>query len=157
VNKKDENPFLFFDKGDEPNTFALVNRYLDDIIVNNPSQAIFAYYYKLLLILSRGRRVEIIEGTIEKKSISILGDKSFNVDQEAVAILNILRKSNPHHPLTIKAYLVTVSYLIKANIWDYDSWQTKKWLEIALKNDNNKLGIKHLVTKEYILKTEFDE
>jgi hypothetical protein len=35
--------------------------------------------------------------------------------------------------------------------------QTKKWLKMALKNDNDKLGIKHLVTKEYILKTEFDD
>ena len=33
----------------------------------------------------------------------------------------------------------------------------EKWLELALKNDNEQLGIKHLVTKEYILKTNFEE
>jgi len=160
IVKKEENPFLFFTEGDEPNTYDLINRYFDDIIVNNPSQAIYAYYLKLLTVLSGNNNVDIITAIFEDES---LPDKSYNKshpDEEIVKnvteILNILNDKNPHHPLTIQSYLIAVSYLIQADIWDYDSPEVKKWLELALINDNDKLGVKHLVTKEYMLKTEFD-
>jgi len=156
ITTKQENPFLFFNSGDDANTYELLNRYLDDIIVNNPSQAIFAYYQKLLADLSRSANISIISGVFENESFSnFKWAKSEDIIKKAIDILNILKNKAPHHPLTIRAYLVTVSYFIKADYWKSDSREVKKWLEIALKNDNDKLGVKYLVTKEYMLKTEF--
>ncbi|MCK9210445.1 MAG: hypothetical protein M0P61_06385 [Ignavibacteriaceae bacterium] len=163
IERENEDPFLFFTKGDKPNTYELINKYFDDIIVNNPSLAIYGYYYKLLTFLSRNKKVQPIKAKFEDESFNpyITMDKyKERTDETIVLVTNLLDTLNgkfPRHPLTIRSYLVAVSYLIKAGIWDYDSKEVKKWLEIALQNDNDKLGIKHLVTKEYILKTKFEE
>ena len=153
------NEFLFFTKGKDPNTYELVTKYFDDIIINNPEYSIYAYYQKLLIELSRHYDVKIVSSIIEDSSFPTYRqsiDKD-SIEKNVLEILNILNNKYPNHPLTIRAYLIAVSYLIEANIWDYDGKKTKYWLELALKNDKNKLGFTYLLTKEYLLKTDFEK
>ena len=157
IKKKKENPFLFFTEGKFADTYAIVEKYLDDIIINDPSQAVYAYYYKLLNTLSRENDIDIFSEKIGAKSYSIEFINSNNMISKVVEILDSLTIKYPHHPLTIQSYLVAVSYLIQADMWEYNSPEVKKWLELALKNDKDNLGIRYLITKEYILKTKFTE
>jgi len=170
IIRDNEMPYLFFRKGEDIDTYELMNKYLDDIIVNSPDYGVYAYYDKLLAEISRRRNIEIIRGRFEDKSfpqVNYFDDKVHNYRAETYDkneiinntenILNTLIEKYPNHPLTIRAILVAVSYFIKDKVWDYNGQEVKKWLEIAIKNDEDKLGIKFLLTKEYLLKTNFKE
>jgi len=169
IIRNNEMPYLFFLNGEDINTYELMNKYLDDIIVNNPEYGVYAYYDKLLAEISR-RSNEIIRGRYEEKSFRKenynnvinmnygLGNlNQYEIVSNTENILNKLIEKYPNHPLTIRAILVVVSYFIKDKVWDYNGQEVKKWLEIAIKNDEDKLGIKFLITKEYLLKTNFKE
>lgn len=162
VDKHEENPYLFMNKADEIDTRKTIEKYFDDIIVNEEIYALYAYYYKLLAALSPGKVPTVVGYEMNDIFKSRLGDEiqtaSFSKSQMISEVIEILHKMeglSANHPLTIQAYLVAVSYLINCRALSYDSNEVKELLEYVLKNEKDKLSLRFLLTKEFMLNVKF--
>lgn len=157
VTTSEPFPFLFFGEGSNPKVKPLLDKYFDDIIVNNELYSIHAYYMKLLSTLSQSYNVKIFTSDMDWNTYQVNGYKDVALKKEVFDILESMKTKFPKHPLTSQAYLVAVSYLIKADALHYKDKETKELLEYVLLNEEDKLSLRFLITKEFLLKTKFQD
>lgn len=160
----------------EADPIFTVNKYLDDIIINNPKYEVWGYYYKILSYLDQFSKLNILSQTIipyDKSSKYNQFSKSdkfdyynkYNesdrkkLDQSLFvldSLINVLDKKHPSHPLTLDLHFMYSQVLMK-KVGDRLNQKCLKHLNYILKNDEDKLGLRYLLAKELVLNNKFEQ
>lgn len=167
---------LFLNDYLEADPIFTVNKYLDDIIVNNPKYEIYGYYYKILSYLDQFSRINILSQTIipyDKSKIysqykSLDKYDYFNkynqsewkkIDQRMVildSLINVLDQKYPKHPITLDLHFIYSQVLMK-KLDDRLNQKCFKHLNYILKNDDDKVGLRYVLSKELVLNNKFEQ
>jgi len=162
------NIYKFFDYTEsEQSSIELLDRYFDEIIINNPAFEIYARYYKIIARLSKISNLDFVkdgemEFNVERISIRYLPDNvpsSFSTEAAAFHfelenMLNLLSNKYPHHPLVLKLHLIYANLFMLKNDGIIDS-DTKKHLEFVVQNQLEKTHPTYLLAKEFLLNNKF--
>ena len=153
---------------DTDSKFSTAIAYIDAIIVNHPEYEIYGYYQKIMLLLSvydRWYLKEVLSqsGIDEDRKIYPEVKKVFSphniIASEVLSYLEYLDKNYPSSQLTLEAH-----FMFSAFIWnDIRNFKglgsksikhdiVRKHLEYIMKNDPDKLGIRYILAKEFIIK-----
>lgn len=146
------------------NSPKLLEAYLDDIIVNYPIYKIYAYYYKALLNLTKFEGVNYIDDgafkfNIRKYPLPKANEKITNrgilaIKDSAFSILEVLVREYPTHSITLDLHLLVASFFVQIEESYLDN-DTKRLLEYVVQNDQDKTGIRYLLTRQYLLTHKF--
>ena len=153
---------------DTDSKFSTAIAYIDAIIVNHPEYEIYGYYQKIMLLLSvydRWYLKEVLSqsGIDEDRKIYPEVKKVFSphniIASEVLSYLEYLDKNYPSSQLTLEAH-----FMFSAFIWnDIRNFKglgsksikhdiVRKHLEYIMKNAPDKLGIRYILAKEFIIK-----
>ena len=156
---------MFFDTDSK---FSTAIAYIDAIIVNHPEYEIYGYYQKIMLLLSvydKWHEKEVLRqsGIDEDRRIYPEVKKVFSptniIASEVLSYLAFLDKKYPSSQLTLEGH-----FMFSAFVWNdtknFASMGGKaareaivaKHLEYIMKNDPDKLGIRYILAKEFIVK-----
>jgi hypothetical protein len=155
------DPIANFISGEfEKSSVSLIEKFLDELIVNYPEYDLYLYYQKLLLTLSSlngtdfvtlsgGRKFTKIDRSLDQKSANILIGK-------IQGIVEVLDSKYPEHPLTLDSHLIVAkSLMIKDPFGGKIDFQTLQRLQQILVADKNKLGFRYLMVKEFVATNKF--
>lgn len=161
------NPYRFFtDNTFEKNTIKSVDAYYDDIIVNHPDFDLYAYYYKILLLLSRFEGADYFSDgyfKFQTSKIPLLDSRKISnklpddisyIKTTVNKYLELLDKKYPNHPITLELHLIVASYFINIENDEIDS-ETKEHLEFVIQNEKNQNHPRYILTKQFLLNNKF--
>jgi len=163
------NIYKFFDYTDsEQSSIELLDRYFDEIIVNNPAFEIYAHYYKIIARLSKISNLDFVKDgemvfNAERISIRYTPDSvPASLSTEAAAfhfelenMLNLLSNKYPHHALVLNLHLIYANLFMLKNNEKIDSG-TKKHLEFVVQNELDKTHPRYMLAKEFLLNNKFE-
>ena len=164
------NPLKVFTESEiEQNTQQLLINYLDEIIVNYPNYELPSTYLKILVKLQPLTGVEYISSNylsydykkIEKSAYEYAGDSRISMEyrsakQELNIKLNTLSEKFPKEELVLELHLIFADAFITRNKDDEIDNETLKHFEYILENDGDKLGLRYMLTKDFILNNKFE-
>ena len=153
---------------DTNSKFSTAIAYIDAIIVNHPEYEIYGYYQKIMLLLSIYDRWSLKEALIQSgidkdRKIDSSVDKLFGfhkiIASEVVSYLQHLDNNYPSAQLTLEAHFMFSAYIWndEKNFASLGGKSARKkivrqHLEYIMKNDPDKLGIRYILAKEFIIK-----
>lgn len=143
---------------DTESSFQVANKYYDTIILNHPNFSAYGYYMKILSYLNYSHlwNSEVFYNSVDINTAEA-GGSYFNKVYTAVNdILNLLKKKHPNDNLTYDAHVMLASTVWNASSIEMSKRKKKKivkaLLEYVLNNDNDKLGYRFNIVKEFVIR-----
>ncbi len=166
INIKPPNPLEFFLKAEfEESPVDMADKYFDDIIVSHPLFEVYAYYLKIVMKLDPFADKPFLKVTFidySRPSVSPTPYSSASYAEytrrrpELDSLMNTMSVKYPSHPLTLNLHLIMARIFMHKSSGRYDS-ETARHLNFILKNDQDKLGVRYTLAKEFVLNNRFQE
>lgn len=155
------NPLSFFWLSDFNQTaIYIANKYYNEIIVNFPEFEVYAYQKKIYTELSFLTDLNFLSSDVmEIKKIvykEYVDPANYALHKtRADAILQRISEKFPNHRVTLDMHLVFARLFMIKTKKKIDK-KTLEHLQFVLENDQNKLGLRYFLTKEFVSNNKFE-